>query len=241
MTNKLFYITGLILFYNFISFSQNSVTFFTIVSYNNYSMSEMAGLQNELLNDMLENNIPADITESFPAYVGFKIGFLIPVDNNDKRIISLGGILQHNSTGGRIHYGDYSGEIGVDQILKVTSIGAILNYESHMSPNFDLALNFSINYMISGLSNEIYLKVGDESQNEELNFNSYSFGLEPEIIPSFNMGIMRFGISLSYLVYFSSSLEYESFSDAYLVNNNGDKVNINWSGFRIGLLASISL
>ncbi|MCU0343101.1 MAG: hypothetical protein MUF28_04690 [Ignavibacterium sp.] len=241
MIFKLFKIFSLAIFLNFVSFSQSHVKLFTIISYNNYSMDGLKQQQNELLNGILQQNIPAEITESYPAYYGFKIGFLIPLKDDIKSTLSIGSSIQHGSTAGRIHYQDYSGELSIDQLVNYTGIGAMIQYESHYSSNFNLGYNLSINYMLSSLSNELYLQVGNETQNEILDFSSSSFGIEPEIIPSYQLGLLQIGASLSYLIYISSDLEYDDVSEAFLVYENGDRVKINWNGFRIGAFVSISL
>ncbi len=85
----------------------------------------------------------------------------------------------------------------------------MLQYESHYSSDFNLGYNLSINYMHSSLSNELHFQVGNETQNEILDFSSSSFGIEPEIIHLF------------ILLYFHD-LEYDDISDAFLVNENGE-------------------
>lgn len=220
---------------------QHSVTFLGTISYNTYSMSDLEGIQNELLNDIRELNIPADITESFPAYPGYKFGFLIPVIDTTDRTFSIGGYFEHGSTGGRIHYQDYSGELRADQLAVETSIGTLIDYEYRCNEIFNIGLNFGVSYTLSSFSVTSYLKVGDESQEEELSFSSNSFSFEPAIMPSMYLWGMRFGISLSYLIYIPSNLEFDEYSEAYLINESGDKVNINWSGFRLGLQMRVSL
>jgi len=226
---------------NSIAFCQHSVTFFGTISYNTYSMSELKGIQNELLNDIRELNIPAEITESFPPYPGYKVGFVIPVIDTADKTFSIGGFIEHGSTGGRIHYQDYSGELRADQSVVETSIGTLIDYQIHPAEKFSIGLNFAVGYTLSSFSITSYLQVGDESQEEELSFSSSSFSIEPGIVPSMYLWGMRFGISLSYLIYIPSNLEFDEYSEAYLINESGDKVNINWSGFRLGLQSRVSL
>ena len=204
-------------------------------------MGDLEGIQNELLNDIRETNIPAEITESFPPYFGYEFGFLIPVTDTAGSTLSIGGFFEHGSTGGRIHYQDYSGELSVDQLAVETSIGSLIDYETNVSEMFNFGLNFAVSYTSSSFSITSYLQVGDESQEEELNFSSSSFSFEPAIVPSMNLLGMRFGISLSYLIYIPSNLEFDQYSEVYLINKSGDEVTINWSGFRLGLQMRVSL
>ena len=226
---------------NSIAFCQHSVTFFGTISYNSYAMGDLEGIQNELLNDIRTSNIPAEITESFPPYYGYKFGFIIPVSDTAGSTFSIGGFVEHASTGGRIHYQDYSGEFRVDESAVETSIGSLIDYQTNISELFNIGLNFAVSLTFSSFSITSYLQVGDESQQEDLGFSSASFSFEPGIVPSMNLLGMRFGISLSYLIYIPSDLEFDQYSEAYLTNQSGDKVTINWSGFRLGLQMSVSL
>ncbi len=226
---------------NSIVFSQSKVTFFTTISYDSYSMYELKNLQKELLNSIRESNIPANITDSYPAYIGFQIGILIPFHDFNNHTTSVGGLIGHTSTGGRIHYQDYSGEIRADQTIRETSIGVIIDHQIHFSKKFNLGINFSLNYIFSNMNNSLSTRIGNETQSQDLKFSSSSFGLEPGLVPSLNFGKFRLGVSLSYLICAPSSLEYENMSNAYLVNGKGKKVNIEWSGFHVGIQASVTI
>jgi hypothetical protein len=236
-----FYILILIAAFNCQSYTQSSVSFFGIVSYNSNSMSELKDEQRELLSDIKNENIPVKVTESYPAYFGFKIGFLIPVREYSESVLSLGGLILHSSTGGRIHYEDYSGELRADQIIKATGIGGIINVDSKFNSAFALSFNVSVNYLFSSFSNNLFVRAGDQVQIEKPNFSSSSLSIEPQVIPSFRLWKLQLGISISYMIYFPSTLEYDSNSGAYLVNKNGDKIKIDWSGLRIGLFTGISI
>lgn len=231
----------LIVILNSSALCQHSVTFFGTISYNTYAMGALEGIQNELLIDIRQNNIPADKTESFPPYFGYEFGFLIPVIDTSNRTFSIGGFVEHGSTGGRIHYQDYSGELKVDQSAVETSIGTLVDYQTSISEIFNFGLNFAVSYTLSSFSITSLLKVGDESQEDELSFSSASFSFEPGVGSSVDLLGMQLGISLSYLIYIPSNLEFDQYSEAYLINQSGDKVNINWSGFRLGLQMRVSL
>lgn len=240
MTTKLYSIIFLLML-NIIVLGQKNIKLFTSLNYCNYSLSDLKKQQSEVLNGLITENIPAKITDSYPAYFGFKGGFLISLIEKEKSTFSIGPSIQHFSSGGRIHYEDYSGKVVMDQLVNSIGIGAVVQYELHSSSNFDLGLNFTLNYFFSGFENNLQFQVGSSTQSENLEFSSTSFGLEPEIIPSFKIGIIQIGASISYLIYSSSNLEFDDISEAYLVFENGNKVNLEWSGFRIGFYTSLNL
>lgn len=240
MKCNIFCIIAFLVFGSYASYCQSSVTFFTTLDYNHYSMIELKKLQNELLNDIASSNIPAKIIDSYPSFYGFQTGFLIPYNTRELSTLSVGGLFGYSSTGGRIHYQDYSGEIKADQTVRAISLGVLLEYQRHYFDNFDLGVRVSLNYILSSFSNSFSLRIGDQTQNESPKFHSSSFGLEPGIIPSFKVWKLRIGALFSYLIYLPSPLEYDNISNVFLIDKSGQKVNIQWGGFRAGLLLSIS-
>jgi hypothetical protein len=204
-------------------------------------MNDLEKLQNEILEDLVTSNIPAKITEAYPAHFGIQAGFLAPLYDQIESTLYLGGVLQHFSTGGRIHFQDYSGEIRVDQLSAATSIGVVLNYQSKQSEIFDIGFGLSLNYVFSGFSSSFLMKIGDETESETLDFSSSSIAIEPSIIPSLKIWEFRLGLSLSYFINFPGTLESDDIPDAFLINRSGDEVTINWSGFRSGILVSLTL
>lgn len=240
MSSKLYSIILLILL-NLTVLGQENIKLFASFNYCNYLLSDLKKQQNEVLNGLITENIPAKITDSYPAYFGFKGGFLIPIIEKEKSTFSVGPSIQHFSSGGRIHYEDYSGKVIMDQLVNSTGIGAVVQYENHSTSNFELGLNLTINYFLSAFENNLEFVVGNSKQTENLEFSSASIGFEPEIIPSYKIGVFQFGASISYLIYSSSNLEFDDVSEAYLVFENGNKVNLEWSGFRIGFYTSLNL
>ncbi len=212
------------------SFSQLSL--FAKVEYNHFQMMDLKEYQNELLAGIVGGGIPAKITENYPPYIGYQIGFKIPAEEN----IYVGGFGGYTSTGSRIHYQDYSGELINDQIASAYTFAGILGTKQLLFENLSLDLSLSLELIISSWDNKSTLTLGDSTQQVNLEFGSLSFSIEPTVTPTYSFKNMNIGLSASYLLCIPTSLEYSSISDAYLIHRNKNRVLIDWSGYRIGLI-----
>jgi hypothetical protein len=221
-------------------FYRTEAQVFVKLNYNFYNMGSLKDLQRELLSDLTTQGIDAKITESFPAHLGFQIGLLFLLNPSGDRDLWLGGFYDYATTGGRVHYSDYSGEVGVDQVANAYSVGATIALSASDDELLKLDVSLSARLIFSDLDNEFLLRIGDEEQKETLSFSSFSFGVEPAIIPSIVLSDFNLGLPVSYLVAIPTTLEYSRNSNAYLVNKSGDKVSIDWSGFKLGLLVKYS-
>ncbi|HVN47363.1 MAG TPA: hypothetical protein VMU30_00935 [Bacteroidota bacterium] len=198
-------------------------------------MSDLKNLQSELCSSITSQGIPANILDAYPSFYGFETGFLFPLFPSSDSSLLIGGVYEYNSTGGRIHYQDYSGEVRADQIVSTNAFGCMIKYQLSSQNEFHWALFGSCKYYYSVLHNSLYTRIGTYQTLSEPAFHSSSLGVEIGIAPFYNLWNFHLGVQLSYLLFFPSSLEYDNYSDAYLENNNGENVRIDWSGFRLGL------
>ncbi|QQS35988.1 MAG: hypothetical protein IPM56_17395 [Ignavibacteriales bacterium] len=222
-------------------YSQARLQFFVKAGYNFFTMKDMKDLQNEFLNDMKLTGINGAVTESYPAQPGFQFGFLLPIKRDPEDDILLGAFMDFASTGGRVHYSDYSGEIKYDQIATSFSLGALLQINMTRSDPFIMDLCISPRVIFSTLNNEFLTRIGDTSQKETFRFTATSIAIEPGLTPAVKFGALYVGLPVTYLLSFRSFLLYEKYSEAYLVNKNNDRLTIDWSGFRAALMLKYSL
>jgi hypothetical protein len=202
-------------------------------TYNFFNMGKMEDLQDQLMAPYKEINIPIEAVESFPARPGWQIGFLytLPHDSN----VALGAFFDYASTGGRIHYQDYSGEVRADQILNAYSFGGILNIRFMKWEFTRLDFILSARLISSSLKNKFFVQIGDQSQSLELDFGSTSFGLEPGANYSVFMNLFKINFGISYLLNIPADLVYSEDDNAYLTDQNGKKVSLDWGGLRLGI------
>lgn len=208
--------------------SQLKIAFGT--GYGMYSMNDLKTFQQELLSDF-----PSDskITAEFPGYLYYEAS--VTSLRNEKFI--LGGYLTYGSTGGRIHYGDYSGEVSTNQLIRYFSIGAPLgiqvsNDEKSLNCHFDLKPHVTF----GALTLEFYSRLGNQHEEESLKFTSFNVGVEPGLTTE--KVIKNWGINffLGYNINFvQGKLFFTEDDQAYLQNENGENIGINLSGLRFAL------
>lgn len=207
-------------------------------TYNFSKMSDLKNLQSEVLSSLTGQGIPAQIVEAYPAHTGIQCGLLIPLSFNEQREISVGLSIDYASTGGRVHYADYSGELRNDQIATAFSLNGALSTRIKTLHQFDLNFSFGARMIFSSLRNEFFSRIGESSSQAVFNFTSVGVGFEPGVTPSLNLLGLTFGGSVSYLIYIPTTLEFTQYSDTYLAFNKGGRVKIDWSGLKLGVLIS---
>lgn len=225
-------VLSFICFLNFESRAQ----IFVKANYNFFDMSSLKNLQSDILSDIKNQGIEARITESYPAFFGFQAGLLFPLEEK----YFIGGFFDHTSTGGRVHYSDYSGVLKADQIAKANSIGGIFSFKATNKELFNLDIQLSARFIFISFDNEFLIRIGEEQEKQKYSFSSFSFGIEPGVVPSLVLSSFNIGLSVSYLLSLSTTLEYDDYDEAYLTSSSGEKVGINWSGLKLGLLVYYS-
>jgi len=202
-------------------------------TYSFFNMGKMKDLQDQLMSPYREIDIPIEAVESFPAQPGWQVGFLytLPGDSN----VALGVFFDYASTGGRIHYQDYSGEVRADQIANGYSLGGMVDIRFIQWELTRLDFVLGARLIFSSLKNKFYVQVGDQSQSLELDFSSTSIGIEPGFNYSVFMDLFKINFGISYLLNIPADLVYSENDQAYLTDQNGKKVSLDWGGLKLGI------
>lgn len=200
------------------------------MGYGTYSMSEMKSLQEELLLDFPAG---AKITANFPGYWFYEL----KVTTIAREKFVVGANILFGSTGGRIHYSDYSGEISSNQLVNYFSVGSPLALKlKNTDDAFQVYLNLKPQLYISRLSFEFYSRLGTQYDDDLLEFSSVNLGIEPGL--TFQRMIRKWGFDLSLgynLNLFRGKLIYSENDQAHLQNQSGQDIHLDMSGLRISL------
>ena len=140
------------------------------------------------------------------------------------------------TSGSRICYSDYSGELNFDIIASAHSFGPSLSYALLNIDRF--TVNSSINslFSFSRVSFVDYLKIYDESETSELKTSSTSFGILPAVEACYNLSRLHMGIRMGYLLDTKGFLHEEFNRKYYLVDKNGEKVRTSWTGYNLDFI-----
>jgi len=194
--------------------------------YGTYSMKDMQQLNYDMLESLPVN---AKITDNFPGqpYLDAAIYYLL----SPKTMLGIN--CSYHSTGSRISYKDYSGEIRIDNIISAYSPGLILGFKILDNRiKIEQENNFSVS-----LSS---VKIEEDIMNEKDTYalKSFSPQLEPRIKTSVNFGSFDFGVRVGYLIDFKGKTKLDKLSGDTVKNNDGQEIKTNWSGVRFAISAS---
>jgi opacity protein-like surface antigen len=202
----------------------------------NYWMNDIKKNQEEFKTDLLNSDIPVKEITSFPPSIQGELGVDFTIHDKQLRHYLLGGFINYTVTEGRLNYSDYSGSLDIIHNLKRVAIG--------MKGMHDIQNNFSIYGKIGVSLNQLEIKSNVSLQSsglseEAYHFNSMGLAVEP-------------GIQWTKMFHRTSFFAYSGYElnlngktkrteESYLIDNSGDPVFIDWSGFRLGIGVSFSL
>lgn len=216
---------------------QNNFIVRLLGTQNYYSFNDLKEIQTEYhLNLKTKYGLNSTITENFPSFYGYQLQFLVNstilgIDN-----FYLGVFSEFSSSGSRLYYGDYTGEIRFDQILTNISVGPYFDKTIKLSDCFYIDIGLKIPITFSNLEMRTSRRILENNNSEENNYDNILIGAEPILILSYKFDSYLIGLTTAYLHVLPSSFTSESDPTIYLYNENGDEVSAGTNGFKIGIL-----
>jgi hypothetical protein len=89
--------------------------------YCTFNMKDLKTLQDQFFYDL---PVSLKKVNTFPNYFGLRGSIAYALEYNDKEV-EIGGVFMYTSTGGRIQYKDFSGNITGDQLTNALTIGIL--------------------------------------------------------------------------------------------------------------------
>jgi hypothetical protein len=195
----------------------------------NYAMREMKQFQTDLNDDFWSSGFATKVVSDFPKSLQVTVGY-------DKMLssekYSIGGFLNYGLTKGRLHYGDYSGQIYADQNVSRLQIGA--RGSASIAGTFAFYSNIGFNYTKLDLELNSIIYNGS-SVNNDHKFHSIGINLEPGFCWSYNYKKLISSLQVGYEINVQGKTVYQEDKQSVLINGSGEKVAIDWSGFRLGI------
>lgn len=214
-------------------FSQLHASFSTGIA--GFDMKDMKKHQLEI-----KAQFPTDvrIVESFPAYWFYKGSLSGEITN----ALRLGGAVGLTSTGGRLSYRDYSGEIECDQ--STTAWMAAVQSELLLNPDGKLPISFAFETGAAfGRYNvDIAVELNNTRESEAISFRSTNIFVEPGMRAYKSIaGPLSASLNAAYhFTLFKSRQSLAENSELFLLDDSGNQVRLDWSGVRIGIGLSLS-
>ena len=223
------FILFILLLLGSVGFGQNNKLFFQ-TNYATFQMNDLKEMQLDLYGDF-QAIVDGKVVSSFPAFIGHELNYNSKLGEDHQ----MGGYVSYYSTGGRIHYKDYSGEFKLDQLVKNLSVGLYNEFIFYHFTKSELFLSVRSGLSITDYEIASSTKVGEENESQSIYFNSINFHLSPGIGYQQSLGKLFFlQVETRYEPHFPGSLRLDSNWDAKLIDDNGNEVTANWDGFRFG-------
>jgi hypothetical protein len=195
-----------------------------------FNMKEMKKHQLEL---RAQFPVDAKVIESFPAFWSYDLSLTGKLSDR----VRIGGSIGFTSTGGRIHYRDYSGEMECEQLT--TAWVPAFQSELLLNPKGKLpvSLTCAAGAMLGRYSLDFSLEVNNSSDSDNLKFKSTNFFLEPGIMANKRIvgklsALVKAGYNINV---FKSRQDWVEDKDLFLQDGSGKEVRLDWSGFRLGV------
>jgi hypothetical protein len=165
--------------------------------------------------ESLQHSYPVGtkITEQFPVFFIYDVAIYGKVQGSNL----VGFYYQYGSTGGRIHYQDFSGEITSDQLVHYNTLGLTLGAEVSLTKNFLLRGDLHPGATFSKLAFEEVVMVGNEVSHQSFKFHSINATFQPTIELHKVWGQIAIKVFAGFhLPVYSGKLKYEENKSSYL-------------------------
>jgi hypothetical protein len=216
------------------------LTFHT-VAFAQFKLSVSAGYGTYSMKDLkvhqaaIQSQFPVDakITSSFPGYWYYQLGG----DYYFKSQYFVGASIAYGSTGGNIHYSDYSGEVGCIHKIKYVSVTFPVGWRLPLRQDkFNLQFELSPAVYSGDTRLEVETVVNGQPDRSAIEFESMNIGVQPAIRLERKAGpVLIFVEGGYYFDIYRSKLIFKDNKDFYLLTDNGEEVHADFTGLRAAL------
>lgn len=183
-------------------------------------------IRNQIQRDV---GVPAKSVTRFPIRPGVRVDAVLI----ESGAAHLGAGVGYVSTAGRVAYNDYSGDFYLDQILERWHVAV---FDEHRLSGGGSAVSTwaSVRVLLAhtAVDLEQTTRIGSSEQRQTQTFSTYSFGVEPAIEVQRSISPLLLRLRVGVEVSWSRPLHDDGET---LYVDRDDKLNVNWSGARVGL------
>ncbi|MBX2946794.1 MAG: hypothetical protein KF725_13245 [Cyclobacteriaceae bacterium] len=184
---------------------------------------------------MQSTDIPLKPVHTFPAYLTF--GGEVAFKAFDQSAVGLW--LDYTSTGGTLHYKDYSGYARMDQLLKCVQTGVFYQWQVNTSNMWPFFITSHFSAIFSKETIRTELVIGTTQATEQISLRSVNFGFRPGLMIQRKFDNFVTQANLGYDFQGNGQLKTEK--DAALTTPEGKDLTAQWAGLRVGIGIGILL
>jgi hypothetical protein len=211
----------------FSSRAYNQVVSFSIGSgIGTSQMDDLKDFQDMILLDL---PVQAKIVNNFPVFPLYNVKVIYLTKH-----LEIGNGYTFTSTGSKIHYSDYSGEISVKQIVNSNQVSLLVYPVFSRKQNSKFLGLVKCAAVFNNYSLEQKISVYDQEASDQLDLKSSSLAFSFGLSYCIRRRSLEFRSEIEYLIDTKGPLHVENDPDTQL-SLHGDPVKTNWSGLRIGI------
>lgn len=185
-------------------------------------MQDLRKIQDQRLGSL---GLPAKITDDFPLTLHYSGEFNIQLKK-----ISLGFEYYFLTSGSRISYSDYSGEINLDITAIAHGFGPSVMFSFYRTDRLWIGPRIQLPFMFSRFTETNYIRILDQSETTSDRIYSWSIGFFPSMEAKYSRSRLSYALKIGYLFDSKGRLVEENNWTVYLTNQ--DYLTSNWSGFQ---------
>jgi len=193
-----------------------------------HTLGDVRELRADIAGELRRGGVPVEVVDAFAPRLALGLDAVLLRHDGDR----LGFYLGFGSTGSRLHYGDYSGELAVDLLL--TRVAAGLSVERSMGES-PLVAVARIGYAYTRLRDETRVRLYDDVTEAE---GPALVGHNLTVMPA-----VAYDRTISSGLFLRASLGYEVVTPFWRLRYDGAPTTIraDWSGLRLGLAIGFRL
>jgi hypothetical protein len=201
-----------------------------------YGLQDIRKWQEQEQGTLRGLGVPAEITDAFPAHPGLRVEVATQLPNGHRLGLSAG----YNSTGGRVHYADYSGEVRTDWVVARRSVGLFVEQLANERATWAIPVTLRGSLDLARLRYETLARLGNDVERGETEFSAWSFSVEPEVgveVKTFGSTFVRATVGFGYT--FGGTLELDG--EPVGLAGSSSPLKLHWHGWRTGLAVGLDL
>jgi hypothetical protein len=201
-----------------------------------YGLGDVREWQRRERAEIRGQGVPVEITDGFPTRPGVRVDVATRFLGEHRVGLSAG----FGSTGGRLHYADYSGEVRTDWVVSRRSFGVFLEQAAVERATWATFVTTHGTFDVARLRYDTSFRVGDAASREDVEFSAWSFSVEPELaleMRAFGPTFARVGAGFGYSFGGTLTLDGEPVG----LSGSTSPLKLRWTGWRVGLTVGIDL
>ncbi len=191
-------------------------------------MQDLRKFQDEKLSSI---SLPAKITDDFPWTLHYSGELNVQLKN-----FYVGFAYFFLTTGSRISYSDYSGEIEMDLTAIAHGFGPSIKFPLYRTDKIYVSSRFQLPLLYSRVTEKNYIRILEETETAYYMLYSWSIALFPSIEAKYSLSRFTFALNTGYLLDSKGRLMEDNETTIYFTNKG--YYTTNWSGlhldFRLG-------